>query len=102
MLAHIDLQICREHVYVGLKGRAIFRVLNTTTLKEEVYGNVDFNEYKFLKLLDPINNLLNTRKNPPTKKLVEDPSKNPMKSLNIPHRESREDNGSHLQSSDSS
>ena len=57
----------------------IFKVLNTTTLKEEVYRNVDFNKYKFLKLLDLTNKLLNTKKNPLTKKLVENPSKNPTK-----------------------
>ena len=60
----------------------IFKVLNTTTLKEEVYRNINFNKYKFLKLLDPTNKLLNTKKNPPTKKLIEDPFKNLIKSLN--------------------
>ena len=67
----------------------IFKVLNTTTLKEEVYRNVDFNKYKFLKLLDLTDKLLNTRKNLPTKKLIEDPFKNPIKSLNKEFRDSR-------------
>jgi hypothetical protein len=75
---------------VELQGRAIFRVLNTTTLKEEVYRNVNFNKYKFPRLLDSTNNLLNTKKNPLTKKLVDNPSKNLTKSLDILHRESKD------------
>ena len=89
MPAHMDPRIRGEYIFVGLRGRAIFRVLNTTTLKEEVYGNVDFNEYKFPRLPDPTDELLNTRKNPPTKKPVEDPSENPIKSLDKESRDGR-------------
>jgi len=86
----MDPRIRGEYIFVGLRGKAIFRVLNTTTLKEEVYRDVDFNEYKFPRLLDSTNNLLNTKKNLPTKKLVETPSENPTKRLNILHKESRD------------
>jgi hypothetical protein len=86
----MDPRIRKEYIFVELRGRAIFRVLNTITLKEEVYGNVDFNKYKFPRLLDSTNDLLNTRKNPLTKKLVENPSKNPTKSLDILYKESRD------------
>jgi len=75
---------------MGLRDKAIFRVLNTTTLKEEVYKDVDFNKYKFPRLLDSTNNLLNTKKNPPTKKPVKTPSENLTKRLNILHKESRD------------
>jgi hypothetical protein len=86
----MDPRIRREYIFVKLRGRAIFRVLNTTTLKEEVYKNVDFNKYKFLRLLDSTNNLLNTKKNLLTKKLVNNLFENLTKSLNILHRESRD------------
>ena len=88
--AHMDSRIRGEHIFVGLRGTAIFRVLNIMTLKEEVYGNVDFNEYKFPRLPDSADNLLNTRKNPPTEKPVEYPSENPTKRLTILHKESRD------------
>jgi len=90
LLAHMDPRIHEEYIFIGLRGKAIFRVLNTTTLKEEVYRDVDFNKYKFPRLLDSTNNLLNTKKNLPTKKLVETPSKNLTKRLNILHKESRD------------
>jgi hypothetical protein len=54
----------------------VTRVVTTITLKEEVYRNIDFNKYKFPRLLDSTNDLLNTKKNPLTKKLIETSFKN--------------------------
>ena len=86
----MDPRIRGEYIFVGLRGKAIFRVLNTTTLKEEVYKDVDFNKYKFPRLLDSTNNLLNTKKNLLTKKLIKTPSENLIKHLNILHKESKD------------
>jgi len=86
----MDPRIHREYIFIGLRGKAIFKVLNTTTLKEEVYKDVNFNKYKFPRLLDSTNNLLNTKKNLLTKKLVETPFENLTKRLNILHKESKD------------
>jgi hypothetical protein len=90
LLAHINLRIRKEYISIRLRGKAIFRVLNITTLKEEVYKDVNFNKYKFLRLLDSTNNLLNTKKNLLTKKLIKNPFKNLTKHLNILHKESKD------------
>jgi len=89
LLAHIDLWIHKEYIFIKLRGKAIFKVLNVITLKEEVYKDVDFNKYKFLRLLDSTNNLLNTKKNLLTKKLIKTPFENLIKHLNILHKESK-------------
>jgi len=90
LLTHINPRIHKEYIFIRLRDKAIFRVLNIITLKEEVYKDVDFNKYKFPRLLDFTNNLLNTKKNLLTKKLVKTPSENLTKYLNILHKESKD------------
>jgi hypothetical protein len=42
----------QKYVFIGMKGNHIWRLLNLQTLKEEVYADVGFQEYKFPDLLN--------------------------------------------------